>query len=77
MTISSSDIKLVEQFHDILNRGYYADSKQVTDEYNKLIRVPQGLPPVNVTNCASCLRRRILELVDFVTNVKNQSKNEN
>ena len=74
MTISSSDIKLVEQFHDILNRGYFCDSKQVSDEYNKLIRIPQGLTPVNVTNCATCLRRRILELVDFVTNVKNQSK---
>lgn len=76
MTISSEDIRLVEQFHDILNRGYFCDSKQVSDEYNKLIRIPQGLTPVNVTNCATCLRRRILELVDFVTNVKNQSKDE-
>lgn len=76
MTISSSDIKLVEQFHDILNRGYYADSKQVSDEYNKLIRIPQGLTPVNVTNCATCIRRRILELVDFVTKIKEGS-NEN
>lgn len=77
MEISSSDIKLVEQFHDILNRGYFCDSKQVTDEFNKLIRIPQGLTPVNVTNCATCIRRRILELVDFVTNIKNQSKDEN
>ena len=76
MEISSSDIKLVEQFHDILNRGYYADSKQVTSLFNKLIRVPQGLPPVNVTNCATCIRRRILELVDFVTKIKEGS-NEN
>ena len=74
MEISSDDIKLVEQFHSILNRGYYADSNQVTSLFNKLIRVPQGLTPVNVTNCATCIRRRILELVDFVTNVKNQSK---
>lgn len=77
MTISSSDIKLVEQFHDILNRGYFCDSKQVSDEYNKLIRIPQGLTPVNVTNCATCLRRRILELVDFVSKIKENSKNEN
>ena len=77
MTISSDDIRLVEQFHDILNRGYYADSQQVTSLFNKLIRIPQGLTPVNPTNCATCLRRRILELVDFVTNVKNQSKDEN
>ena len=77
MEISSSDIKLVEQFHDILNRGYFCDSKQVSDEYNKLIRIPQGLTPVNVTNCATCLRRRILELVDFVSKIKENSKNEN
>ena len=77
MEISSSDIKLVEQFHSILNRGFYCDSKQVTDEYNKLIRIPQGLTPVNVTNCATCLRRRILELVDFVSKIKENSKNEN
>ena len=77
MEISSSDIKLIEQFHNILNRGYYADSKSVTDEYNKIVRKSQGLSPVNVTNCATCIRRRILELVDFVTNVKNKSKDEN
>ena len=77
MTISSDDLKLIEQFHNILNRGYYADSKQVTELYNKLIRVPQGLQPASPTNCATCIRRRILELVDFVTNVKNQSKDEN
>lgn len=77
MEISSDDLKLIEQFHSILNRGYYADSKQVTDEYNKLIRKPQGLQLAQPTNCASCLRRRILELVDLLTKVKNQSKNEN
>lgn len=77
MEISSSDIKLVEQFHDILNRGFYCDSNAVTELYNKLIRNPQGLQLAQPTNCASCLRRRILELVDFVTNVKKQSKDEN
>ena len=77
MEISSSDIKLVEQFHSILNRGYYADSKQVTSLFNKLIRVPQGLQPASPTNCATCIRRRILELVDFVSKIKENSKNEN
>ena len=77
MTISSDDLKLIEQFHDILNRGYYADSKQVTELYNKLIRKPQGLQPAQPTNCATCIRRRILELVDFVSKIKENSKNEN
>lgn len=74
MEISSDDLKLIEQFHNILNRGYYADSQQVTSLFNKLIRVPQGLQPVNVTNCATCIRRRILDLVNFASKIKEESK---
>ena len=74
MTISSDDLKLIEQFHNILNRGYYADSKQVTDEYNKVVRQSQNLPPVQPTNCAPCIRRRILELVNFASKIKEESK---
>ena len=53
MTISSDDLKLIEQFHNILNRGSYAESKAVTELYNKLIRKPQGLQLAQPTNCAS------------------------
>lgn len=74
MILSSEDIQLIEQFHDILNRGYYADSKQVTSLFNKLIRVPQGLQPASPTNCATCLRRRILDLVNFASKIKDESK---
>ena len=74
MEISRDDLKLIEQFHNILNRGYYADSQQVTSLFNKLIRVPQGLQPVNVTNCATCIRRRILDLVNFENKKKEESK---
>ena len=77
MTISSDDLKLIEQFHDILNRGYYADSQQVTSLFNKLIRVPQGLQPAQPTNCATCIRRRILDLVNFASKIKEESNNEN
>lgn len=73
MTISSEDLKLIEKFHNILNQGMYCDSKSVTDEYNKVVRQSQNLPPVNNTNCATCIRRRVLELVNFATKIKEES----
>lgn len=36
MTISSEDIELADKFYNILNTGYYCDSKSVTDLFNKL-----------------------------------------
>ena len=73
MTISSDDLKLIEKFHNILNQGMYCDSNQVTDEYNKVVRQSQNLPPVNNTNCATCIRHRVLELVNFATKIKEES----
>lgn len=74
MTISSEDLKLIEKFHNILNQGMYCDSNQVTDEYNKVVRQSQNLPPVNNTNCATCIRHRVLELVNYATKIKEESK---
>ena len=73
MTITSEDLKLIEKFHNILNQGMYCDSKQVTDKYNKVVRQSQNLPPVNNTNCATCIRHRVLELVNFATKIKEES----
>lgn len=73
MTITSEDLKLIEKFHNILNQGMYCDSKSVTDEYNKVVRQSQNLPPVNNTNCATCIRHRVLELVNFATKIKEES----
>ena len=73
MKISSDDLKLIEKFHNILNQGMYCDSNQVTDEYNKVVRQSQNLPPVNNTNCATCIRHRVLELVNFATKIKEES----
>ena len=74
MTITSDDLKLIEKFHNILNQGMYCDSNQVTDEYNKVVRQSQNLPPVNNTNCATCIRHRVLELVNYATKIKEESK---
>lgn len=50
-------VKQVERFNEIANKGYYANSQQVTDAYNKIFskREPN-------TNCSSCIRRRIREM---------------
>lgn len=76
MTITSDDLKLIEKFHDILNQGMYCDSNQVTNEYNKVVRQSQNLPPVNNTNCATCIRHRVLELVNYATKIKEESKDD-
>lgn len=57
MKWTNEDIVLVEKFIDIKNRGYYADSVQLNDVYNRVLE--KNVPP---TNCGSCMRARISEL---------------
>ena len=54
---TDDDITMVEKFIEIKNKGYYADGKQLTDVYNRLLN-----KHVNVTQCGSCLRQRVGEL---------------
>ena len=54
---SDEDIKMVERFIEIKQKGYYCDGKQLTDYYNRLLG-----KRVNVTQCGSCLRQRVGEL---------------
>lgn len=68
MTISSEDIELADKFYDILNTGYYCDSKQVTDLFNKLTG-----KNVNNTNCSTCIRHRVLEIHNIVERLKEKS----
>lgn len=56
---SEEDIKMVEKFEEIRQRGFYVDGKQLTEVYNKLLG-----KNVNVTQCGSCLRQRVQELSD-------------
>ena len=55
--MNDSDIKLIEKFIEIRNRGYYADGGQVTEVYNRVLN--KNLRP---SNCGSCIRQRIGEL---------------
>lgn len=57
MKFTDEDVKLIEKFIEIRNRGYYSDSAQLNDVYNRVLE--KNVPP---TNCGSCMRARISEL---------------
>ena len=68
-TFTSDDIRLVERFIEIKNKGYYCDGKQLTEAYNRILG-----KNVNVTNCGSCLRQRVCELEAALNAFKELSK---
>ena len=68
---SEYDIMMVEKFIDIKNKGYYADGKQVTDYYNRLLN-----KHVNPTNCGSCIRQRVGELENALNHARELEKRE-
>ena len=57
MKWTSDDVKMVEKFIEIKNKGYYCDGGQLTEVYNRVLE--KSVPP---TNCGSCMRARISEL---------------
>lgn len=65
MNWTDEDVKLVEKFIDIRNRGYYADGTQLTEVYNRVLD-----KRVNPTNCGSCIRARINELEEALNRFK-------
>lgn len=67
MIWTDEDVKLVEKFIDIKNRGYYADGTQLTEIYNRVLE-----KRVNPTNCGSCIRQRINELEEALNRFKRQ-----
>ena len=67
MIWTDEDVKLVEKFIEIRNKGYYCDGAQLTAVYNRVLQ-----KNVNVTNCGSCLRQRVNELADALERFKRQ-----
>lgn len=65
MNWTDEDVKLVEKFIDIRNRGYYCDGTQLTEVYNRVLD-----KRVNPTNCGSCIRTRINELEEALNRFK-------
>ena len=58
ITITNEDIEQIQKFKQIRDKGYYVSGADVTKLYNKVLH-----QNVEVTNCSSCIRRRIGELV--------------
>lgn len=71
MKWTNDDIRLVEKFIEIRNRGFYCDSKQLTDVYNRVLE-----RRVNSTSCGSCIRARITELEQALNRLKQQMAKE-
>lgn len=57
MKWNDENVKLVEKFIEIRNRGFYCDGAQLTNVYNEVLE-----RNVHVTNCGSCMKARITEL---------------
>ena len=57
MKWTNDDVKMVEKFLEIRNKGYYCDGGQLTTVYNRVLE--KNAP---TTNCGSCMRARIAEL---------------
>lgn len=66
---SDNDIKMVEKFIELKQKGYYVDGKQLTDYYNRLLN-----KRVNPTSCGSCLRQRVGELEAALNHAKELEK---
>lgn len=67
MIWTDEDVKLVEKFIEIRNKGYYVSGEQLTEVYNRVLN-----KRVNVTSCGSCLRQRVNELADALDRFKRQ-----
>ena len=69
MKWNEEDIKLVEKFIEIKNKGFYCDGGQLTSVYNRVLE-----KNVNSTNCGSCIRQRINELEVALNHFKKLSE---
>lgn len=72
MIWNSDDIKAVEKFIEIRNKGYYCDGGQLTAVYNRVLE-----KHVPTTNCGTCMRTRISELEVALNKFKQMMEIEN
>lgn len=69
MKWTSDDVRMVEKFIEIKNKGLYCDGGQLTEVYNRVLD-----RKVNPTNCGSCIRQRINELEAALNKFKTLSE---
>lgn len=58
ITINNDDVELIKKFKQIRDKGYYISGDEVTKVYNRVFNMH-----VETTNCSSCIRRRVSELI--------------
>lgn len=66
---NEEDIKMVEKFIDIKNKGFYCNGQELTQVYNRLLG-----KHVNPTTCGSCLRQRTQELETALNHARELEK---
>lgn len=67
ITWTDDDVKFVEKAIEIRNRGYYIDSAQLVDRYNKILHKNRAR-----TSCGACLRAIVSELETALNRFKMQ-----
>lgn len=67
ITWTNDDVKLVEKFIEIKNRGFYVSGEELTNAYNRILH-----KHVSVTQCGSCLRQRVTELENALNHFKQK-----
>ena len=61
MVINAEDLEIIRKFEQIMKKGLYASGQEVCAVYNRVLE--KNARP---SNCSSCIRRQITELVDAV-----------
>lgn len=63
--LTKEDIEFIEKAVELKNKGFYIDSQQLTDHYNRILG-----KRVNNTTCGSCMRQRVSELEGVLLHFK-------
>ena len=69
MKFTKDNIKKIERFIEIKNRGYYANGTELQAVYNEVFEVNKP-----ATNCGSCIRQRITELENALNAFKRNGQ---
>ena len=67
MKFTDEDVKKIEKFIEIKQKGYYCNGAELTEVYNRVLE-KKATP----TNCGSCIRQRISELEQALNRFKKE-----
>ena len=69
MVINAEDLEIIRKFEQIMKKGFYASGQEVCAVYNRVLE--KNARP---SNCSSCIRRQIQELVDAANKFERMSQ---